>query len=76
MIDFGALFSQLLSDYWWALPLFALAALLKSPWFKGFIGEVMVNIAALLFLALTKPVKGHARECILGGLLVCTGQDK
>jgi len=40
MIDFGALFSQLISTYWWLLPLFVLAALFKSPWFKGFIGEV------------------------------------
>jgi len=40
----------MLSDYWWPLPLFVLAALFKSPWFKGFIGEVMVNIAARLFL--------------------------
>ncbi|MBL4774584.1 MAG: hypothetical protein JKY87_00800 [Mariprofundus sp.] len=26
------------------------AALFKSAWFKGFIGEVMVNMAARLFL--------------------------
>jgi len=50
MIDFGALFSQLFSTYWWLLPLLALAALLKSAWFKGFIGEVMVNMTARLFL--------------------------
>jgi len=50
MIDFGALFSQLISTYWWLLPLFALAALFKSPWFKGFIGEVLVNLSARLFL--------------------------
>ncbi len=50
MIDFGALFSQLISSFWWMIPLFALAALFKSPWFKGFIGEVVVNMAARLFL--------------------------
>jgi len=50
MIDFGALFSQLISTYWWLLPLFVLAALFKSPWFKGFIGEAMVNLSARLFL--------------------------
>jgi len=43
MLDFGALFSQLLSTCWWLLPLFALVALFKSAWFKGFIGEAMVN---------------------------------
>jgi len=46
MIDFSALFSQLLSTYWWLLPLLIVAALFKSAWFKGFIGEVMVNMAA------------------------------
>jgi len=50
MIDFSTLFSQLTSSYWWLLPLFVLAALFKSPWFKGFIGEVMVNMGARLFL--------------------------
>jgi len=49
VIDFGTMISQLLSDYWWALPLLVLAALFKSPWFKGFIGEVMANIAARRF---------------------------
>jgi len=50
MIDFGALFSQLVSTYWWLLPLFALAALFKPACFKGLIGEVIVNLAARLFL--------------------------
>ncbi len=50
LIDFGALFSQLLATYWWLLPLLVLGALFKSPWFKGFIGEVMINMAARLFL--------------------------
>jgi len=50
MIDFGALFSQLASGFWWLLPLLVLAALFKLPWFKGFIGEVMVNTAVRLFL--------------------------
>jgi hypothetical protein len=50
MIDFGTLFSQLIATYWWLPPLFVLTALFKSAWFKGFIGEVMVNMAAKLFL--------------------------
>jgi len=50
MIDFSVLFSQLFSTYWWLLPLFVLIAVFKSAWFKGFIGEVMVNIASRLFL--------------------------
>jgi len=35
---------------WWVVPLLVIVALAKSPWFKGFIGEVMVNLAARLFL--------------------------
>jgi len=50
MIDFGTLTTQLISSFWWMIPLFALMALFKSPWFKGFIGEVIVNMAARLFL--------------------------
>jgi len=50
VIDFGTLFSQLFSTYWWLLPLFILAALFKSAWFKGVMGEAMVNLAARLFL--------------------------
>ena len=50
MIDFSALISQLFASFWWLLPLLVLIALFKSPWFKGFIGEVMVNMAARFFL--------------------------
>jgi len=50
MIDFSGLMSQLLSTYWWVIPMLIIAALFKSAWFKGFIGEVMVNISARLFL--------------------------
>jgi len=50
MIDSGAMFSQLFSSFWWLPALFILAVLFKSPWFKGFIGEVMVNMVARLLL--------------------------
>jgi len=50
LIDFSGLVSQLLSTGWWLLPLFVVAALFKSAWFKGFIGEVMVNLMARFFL--------------------------
>jgi hypothetical protein len=50
MIDFGILFSQLASSFWLLLSLLILVKLFKSPWFKGFIGEVIVNMAARLFL--------------------------
>jgi len=41
MIDSGSLFSQLLPMLWWVFALLTLASLFKSPWFKGFIGEVI-----------------------------------
>jgi len=50
MIDATALFTQLFSSFWWVIPLFVLAALFKSAWFKGVTGEAMVNLAARLFL--------------------------
>jgi len=50
LIYSGALTTQLISTYWWLLPVLILAALSKSAWFKGFFGEVMVNMAARLFL--------------------------
>lgn len=48
MIDFGALFSQRIATGWWLLPLFALAVLAKSAWFKGLISEALMNLAARL----------------------------
>jgi len=63
MIDVAALFSQILSSFWWVLPLFVLVALLKSPWFKGAIGEVMVNLAARLFLI--QPLCAEAHRMII-----------
>jgi hypothetical protein len=46
MIDFSTILTQL----WWVFPLLVIAALFKSAWFKGFIGEAMVNMAARLRL--------------------------
>jgi len=49
MVDFSTLFTQLLTAYWWAIPLLIFVALFKSPWFKGPIGEAMVNLSTFLF---------------------------
>ncbi|OIO71738.1 MAG: nuclease [Zetaproteobacteria bacterium CG_4_9_14_3_um_filter_49_83] len=45
MTHLSSLFSQLIASYWWLLPLLMILGLLKSPWFKGIIGEAMVNRA-------------------------------
>lgn len=44
-------FLQLLWEkLWFLIPLFVLVGVLKSPWFKGWLGEVIVHISAFLFL--------------------------
>jgi len=47
----------------------------KEKYYR-FLRIVMPKAQHGLNFALTKPVKGHARKCILGGLLFCAGQDK
>lgn len=42
--------SQIISAYWWMIPLFFLIAFLKSPFMKGVFGELLVNLAAKFFL--------------------------
>lgn len=42
--------NQLIRALWYLIPLAILVAILKSPWFKGVIGEFMVNLAARLML--------------------------
>jgi restriction system protein len=45
-MDFTPLFKPLFTMLWCLLPLLVLATLLKSTWFKGVVGEFMVNLAA------------------------------
>lgn len=49
-MDFTPIITSILSTFWYLIPFFILAALLKSPWFKGVFGEAQVNLAAKLFL--------------------------
>jgi restriction system protein len=44
------MFSQIISAYWWIIPLAFLIAFLKSPFMKGVFGELLVNLAAKFFL--------------------------
>ncbi|WP_421863756.1 NERD domain-containing protein [Motiliproteus sp.] len=48
-MDFSPIFDALLS-MWYLIPLFILVGVSRSPWFKGFIGEAIVNLAARFFL--------------------------
>ncbi|MCI5211424.1 MAG: nuclease [Candidatus Electrothrix sp. ATG2] len=45
-MDFLPIIKQLLGAFWYLLPLAILAAILKSPWFKGVAGEFIVNVLA------------------------------
>ncbi len=44
------LINQLVATLWYLLPILILATLFKSSWFKGVMGEFVVNVAAKLML--------------------------
>jgi predicted RNA-binding Zn-ribbon protein involved in translation (DUF1610 family) len=48
-MDFTPILKQALL-FWYLVPILILLGILKSPWFKGLIGEAMVNLAIWLFL--------------------------
>jgi restriction system protein len=43
-------FGPLISTYWWLILLLVLLAFLKTPFMKGILGELIVNLAANFFL--------------------------
>lgn len=45
MIDFTPIIINAISTFWYLIPLMILIGIFKSPWFKGYIGEVIVNLA-------------------------------
>lgn len=49
-MDITAVIYPLLGQLWYLLPLLLLATLVKSPWFKGMIGEWFINLSIRLFL--------------------------
>jgi restriction system protein len=49
-MDFSPLINQITSALWYLVPIFIIATTLKSPWFKGIIGEFQVNILIKLRL--------------------------
>ncbi len=50
MIDLAPAFQPLLNALWYLIPLVVVVHLIKSPWFKGKVGEFLVNLSARLFL--------------------------
>lgn len=49
-MNFTPMINQIMSTLWYLIPIAILAAVLKSPWFKGVMGEFIVNLSARLFL--------------------------
>lgn len=45
MIDYTSTIWNAISSFWYFIPLLILAGIFKSHWFKGYIGEVIVNFA-------------------------------
>jgi restriction system protein len=46
--------SQMLSYAWYIVPALIVAVILKSPWFKGVMGEFVVNVSTKLLLDRSK----------------------
>lgn len=49
-MNVALIFQQFVTTYWYLIPLLILASIIKTPWFKGWFGEAMVNLSARLFL--------------------------
>ena len=40
----------LIGKFWYFIPIFIVLGVLKTPWFKGILGEFIVNVSAKIFL--------------------------
>ena len=49
-MDFSPIINQIAGALWYLMPIVIIAAILKSPWFKGVMGEFVVNLSAKLML--------------------------
>lgn len=49
-MDFSPLFHPMITALWYLIPLAIIGGVIKSPWFKGWVGEGIVNVSARLFL--------------------------
>lgn len=49
-MDLSSVTIQIIGKLWFLIPLLLIAAVLKSPWFKGIVGEFIVNLSAKFFL--------------------------
>ncbi|WFC12633.1 NERD domain-containing protein [Aeromonas salmonicida] len=49
-MDFPPLIAALLAQLWYVIPLLLLMTIVKTPWFKGMIGEWLITLSIRLFL--------------------------
>jgi len=49
-MDPSAIIIQMISKFWFLIPLAVFVAVIKTPWFKGILGEFTINLSAKLFL--------------------------
>jgi len=49
-MDFSPIISQVFGALWYLIPIAIFAAVVKSPWFKGLMGELFVNLSAKFLL--------------------------
>ncbi len=49
-MNVSAAIAPLLAQLWYLLPLLLIAVVIKTPWFKGMIGEWFINVSIRLFL--------------------------
>lgn len=49
-MDPSAIIIQMISKFWFLIPLAVFVAVVKTPWFKGILGEFTINLSAKLFL--------------------------
>lgn len=49
-MDFSPIIGQVIGAFWYLIPIAILAGVLNSPWFKGLVGEFIVNFLATLLL--------------------------
>ncbi|MFT7561023.1 MAG: restriction system protein [Flavobacteriales bacterium] len=49
-MDISPILSPLFSSLWYLIPVLIVVSVLKSPWFKGVMGEFQVNLLIKLFL--------------------------
>ena len=49
-MDVTSIFINALTMYWYFIPIFIFITVLKSPWFKGVLGEFLVNFLLKKYL--------------------------